>query len=197
VTNASEIDDRGGSNRGRRDPRSDADLVDAIARRERSAFDELYARHEPWLSRRLAFRCSDRSAVDEAVQDTFVAVWSCAEGYGGSGPVAAWIWGIGRRRLLHTLRRRKSVFERLAVQPLPVQCSAEDELMLGPEHSEIGSALGHLSPALRIVVQVTVVDGFSCQEAGRVIGIPPGTVKTRMMRAKREIRSALVPSGRR
>jgi RNA polymerase sigma-70 factor (ECF subfamily) len=190
-----EIDDRVGSNRRRLELRSDAELVAGVVRGERRAFDELYARHEPWLSRRLAYRCSDRSTVDEAVQDTFVAVWSSPQGYAGAGPVAAWIWGIGRRRLLHAMRSRKSVFERLALQPPPVQRSVEDEALLGLEHTEIGAALGHLSPALRIVVQVTVLDGFSCEEAGRVIGIPPGTVKTRMMRAKRGLRSSLVPAG--
>ena len=60
------------------DGRSDAELVAAVVDRERGALQELYARHEPWLSIRLAYRCSDRSMVEEAVQDTFVAVWGSA-----------------------------------------------------------------------------------------------------------------------
>jgi RNA polymerase sigma-70 factor (ECF subfamily) len=56
----------------------------------------------------------------------------------------------------------------------------------------VGAALGSLSPELRSVVQATVLDGLTCEEAGRMLDIPTGTVKTRMMRAKRELREALV-----
>jgi RNA polymerase sigma-70 factor (ECF subfamily) len=48
-----------------------------------------------------------------------------------------------------------------------------------------------LSPELRSVVQATVLDGLTCREAGRLLGIPSGTVKTRMMRARFELREVL------
>ena len=59
------------------------------------------------------------------------------------------------------------------------------------EHGELGTALSRLSPELRAVVQATVLDGLTCREAGRLLGIPSGTVKTRMMRARHELREAL------
>ena len=170
--------------------RSDSELVAAVVDRDRGALHELYMRHEPWLSIRLAYRCSDRSKVEEAVQDPFVAVWGSADTYRATGPVAAWIWGIGIRRLLHLMRPRKSLRERLIAQRSPALLSAEDELLVGVEHGDVGLALGRLSPPVRMVVPATVLAGLSCQEAGRLLGIPSGTVKTRMMRAKREMREA-------
>lgn len=178
--------------RGCHDRRSDAELVAAVVDRDRGALQELYVRHEPWLSIRLAYRCSDRTLVEEAVQDTFVAVWGSADRYQATGPVAAWIWGIGIRRLLQVMRPRKSVRQRILAQRQPELLSAEDELLVGVEHGDLGLALGRLSPELRMVVQATVLDGLSCQEAGRLLGVPTGTVKTRMMRAKREMREALI-----
>jgi len=89
------------------------------------------------------------------------------------------------------MRPRKSLRERLVAQRSPALLSAEDELLVGVEHGDVGFALGRLSPELRTVVQATVLDGLSCQEAGRLLGIPSGTVKTRMMRAKRQMREAL------
>ncbi len=178
--------------RGSPDERSDVELVAAVVDRDRAALQELYTRHEPWLSIRLAYRCADRSLVEEAVQDTFVAVWGSADKYRATGPVAAWIWGIGIRRLLQVMRPRKSIRERLIAQRSPELLSAEDELLVGVEHGDVGLALGKLSPELRMVVQATVLDGLSCSEAGRLLGIPSGTVKTRMMRAKREMREALL-----
>ena len=174
------------------DTRSDAELVAAVVSRDRGALRELFDRHEAWLSIRLARRCADRNVVEEAVQDTFVAVWRNSSSYTGDGAVAAWIWGIGIRTLLHALRPRRPLIERLRAQPTADAISAEDQLLTAVEHGDIGAALHRLSPELRSVVQATVLDGLTCAEASRLLGIPSGTVKTRMMRAKRELREALI-----
>ena len=76
-----------------------------------------------------------------------------------------------------------------ANEPVP---SAEEQVLLGVEHGDLAGALNSLSPELRAVVQATVLDGLTTREAGRLLGIPPGTVKTRMMRAKPLLREALV-----
>ena len=172
--------------------RSDTDLVSAIAQRDGGALRELFERHEPWLSVRLSYRCSDGSTVEEVVQDTFVAVWKTADRYTGEGAVGAWIWGIGIRTLLHAVRPRRPLLDRLWAQPAIEMVSAEDELLVAVEHGALGGALGRLSPELRAVVQATVLDGLTCREAGRLLDLPTGTVKTRMMRAKAEMREALV-----
>ena len=57
--------------------------------------------------------------------------------------------------------------------------------------TEIWPALRGLSPELRAVVQATVLDGLTTREAARLLGIPAGTVKTRMMRARIQLRGAL------
>jgi RNA polymerase sigma-70 factor (ECF subfamily) len=64
-------------------------------------------------------------------------------------------------------------------------------VMLGVEHGDVGGAMERLSPELRAVVQATLIDGLTVREAGRMLGIPSGTVKTRMMRARRQLREAL------
>jgi RNA polymerase sigma-70 factor (ECF subfamily) len=69
--------------------------------------------------------------------------------------------------------------------------SAEDAVLVGVEHGDLGGAIDRLSPELRAVVQATVLDGLSTREAARLLGIPSGTVKTRMMRARRELREAI------
>ena len=173
------------------DGRSDAELLAAVVDRDRGAIIELFRRHEPWLSTRLAYRCADRSTVEEVVQDTFLAIWKSAGRYSGTGAVPAWIWGIGYRQLMHAVRPRHSVIDRLMAQRPGEALSAEEALLVAGEHGDIGSALGRLSPELRAVVRATVLDGLSCREAGQLLGIPSGTVKTRMMRARHELREAL------
>jgi len=172
------------------DDRSDRELVEAMVDLDRGALRVLYARHAPWLVLRLGRRCADPGLVDEAVQDTFLAVWRGAGRYDGRGEVAAWIWGIGVRRLIDLLRRQRPV---LAWRPGgdPIEPSAEERVLLGVEHGDLAGALNRLSPELRTVVQATVLDGLTTREAGRLLDIPAGTVKTRMARARRQLREAL------
>src|SRR5215207_5851227 len=115
----------------------DADLVRAVAEGDRRALEELYARHAPWLVLRLTRRCNDRHLVDEAVQDTFVAVWRGARRWDGRGEVAAWMWGIGIRRLLDAFRRRGVVRQALS-EPSEISISAEEQVLLGVEYGDLG-----------------------------------------------------------
>ncbi len=175
---------------------SDLELLAAVATGDRSALGHLYRRHASWLVLRLSRRCGDPGLVDEAVQDTFLAVWKGAGRYTGTGEVAAWIWGIGIRRLIDGMRRRRVPLARsedLAAAAGEPTASAEELVLLGVEHGDLAGALNSLSPELRAVVQSTVLDGLTTREAARLLRIPAGTVKTRMMRARMQLRGGLVP----
>ena len=163
-------------------------MLEAVAAGERGALKTLYERHAPWLTLRLARRSADPGLVEEVVQDTFVAVWKGAGRYRATGEVPAWIWGIGIRRLISRLRQRPMM---IAAAHDEAMVSAEDEVLVGVEHGDLGAALGRLSPELRAVVQATVLDGLTTKEAATLLGIPQGTVKTRAARARRELREAL------
>jgi RNA polymerase sigma-70 factor (ECF subfamily) len=171
--------------------REDRELLTAMGAGEGDALRALYDRHAPWLVLRLARRCADRDLVDEVVQDTFLAVWRKPRAYDGRGEVGAWLWGIGVRRLIDALRRTRT---RSFVMSTPDvgQPSAEELVLMGVEHGDLAGAMNELSPELRAVVQATVLDGLTTREAGQLLGIPTGTVKTRMMRAKAQLREGLI-----
>ncbi len=169
----------------------DAALLRQVADGDRRALELLYRRHAGWLLIRLGRRCADPGVVDEVIQDTFVAVWRSASKYSGKGEVAAWIWGIGVRRLVDAIRRVPAT--QLVADPLEqnLELSAEERVLLGVEYGDLAGALDRLSPELRAVVQSTVLDGLTTAEAGRLLGIPQGTVKTRMKRAREQLREEL------
>jgi RNA polymerase sigma-70 factor, ECF subfamily len=171
---------------------SDRDLISVVAEGDRGALHELFTRHQPWLAARVRQRCSDPEIVAEVVNDTFLVVWDKPRKYSGEGEVAAWLWGIAIRTLLHKLRPRKSVFERLVQNRAEHVPSAEEAVLLGVEHGDVGMALQRLSPELLAVVQATVLDGLTTREAAALLGIPSGTVKSRMSRARLELREALL-----
>lgn len=173
--------------------RTDRELVTAVVDGDRGALRDLHARHAPWLTSRLRRRCADPDVVAEAVQDTFVAVWRNARAWDGRGEPAAWLWGIAIRRLIGVLRTRRRWGRDVTMAPAApeVVVAAEEQVLLGVEHGDLAGALRGLSPQLRAVVQATVIDGLTTREAARLLGVPAGTVKTRMMRARQQLRGAL------
>jgi RNA polymerase sigma-70 factor (ECF subfamily) len=171
---------------------TDRDLLVEIAAGDRGALRQLFDRHQPWLTARVRRRCSDPEIVSEVVNDTFLVVWEHPGRYREAGEVAAWLWGIAIRTLLHRLRPRKPVLERLLQHRHETFPSAEEAVLLRIEHSDVGQALRRLSPELIAVVQATVLDGLSTREAAELLGIPSGTVKSRMSRARLELREALL-----
>lgn len=166
---------------------TDAELLAAIGEGRTDALRELHERHAPWLAARLSHRSADRGIVDEAIQDTFVAVWKKPHAYRGEGDVGAWLWSIAIRKLIDRLRRSPVPhFERA-----PVVQSVEESVLAGIGYGDLGKVMEGLSPELMAVVQARVLDGLSTREAAHLLGIPAGTVKTRLMRAKQIMREQL------
>ncbi|GGX85701.1 RNA polymerase sigma24 factor [Streptomyces minutiscleroticus] len=175
--------------------RSDGELLRAVAADgDRRAFEELYRRYAPWLTARLRGRCADPATVDDVVQETFLAVWRGTARYRHEGDVAGWLWRIGARRLVDALRgdgARGRLRQALARLRHRNEASAEERVLAGVEHGDLAGALTRLSPELRAVLQATVVDGLTTREAAVLLDIPPGTVKTRAQRARKQLREAL------
>ncbi len=175
---------------------SDAEVLRAVAGGDQAAFALLYQRYAGWLLLRLGHRCADAGLVEDVVQETFLAVWRGADRFREQpgGDVAGWLWRIGSRRLVDALRRRgarERLWRALLGRPGHDEPSAEDRVLLGIEHGDLGGALDRLAPELRAVLQATVLDGLTTREAAALLGVPAGTVKTRAMRARRELRRQL------
>jgi RNA polymerase sigma factor (sigma-70 family) len=172
---------------------SDEELLRAVADGDTGALRVLYERHAPWVSVRLARRCNDPGVVAEVLQDTFAAVWRGAAGFRGEGEVAGWLWGVAIRRLVSRLRSRGHTLEvPVAEVFLGTAVSVEEQVLSGVEYGDLGRALARLSPEMRAVVQATVLDGLTTREASQLLGVLQGTVKTRLYRAKVQLRRELL-----
>jgi len=171
---------------------TDADLLHAMAGRDEGALHELYERHAPWITLRLSRRCADADAVCDVLQDTFLAAWKGAGRFRGDGVVPAWLWGIAVRRLISRLRSRTGFRPGPALLEGDLEdISAEECVLLHLEHVDVGTALARISPELRVVLQLTVLDGLNTGEAAALLGIPRGTVKSRLQRARATMREEM------
>jgi RNA polymerase sigma-70 factor, ECF subfamily len=174
----------------------EAALVAAVARGDDTALRELFSRHAPWLAVRLR-AVLPAADVEDVLQETFLAVWRGAPGYRPEGPVGGWIWGIARRQAMLFLRRRgpAALASPATVRASTVRASLDaDPVEAAVSRADLAGALAALGPEDspdRRVWQLMYVEDRPVAEVAELMGVPPGTVKSRAHRARRRLRAAL------
>jgi RNA polymerase sigma-70 factor (ECF subfamily) len=168
----------------------DPDILRQVAGGEIGALGELYDRYQEPIRRFLARATSDAEDVDDLVHATFLAAAKSAGRYDGRPSCRAWLIGIAAQ----LLRRRRQSFGRfLAVLSSlrGVRATATDPRPALQARSDVERALVRISAAKRITLLMAEVEGLSCAEIAAALGVPIGTVWTRLHAARRELRRAL------
>ncbi len=170
--------------------RPDPDILHQLARGEIGALGELYDRYQEPLRRFVARATCDAEDVDDLVHATFLAAAKGAGRYDGRPSCRPWLIGIAAQ----LLRRRRQSFGRfLAVLSSlrGVRATAVDPRAALQARSDIERALVRISAAKRITLLMAEVEGLSCAEIAAALGVPIGTVWTRLHAARRELRQVL------
>lgn len=168
-------------------------LIGRIAAGDRAALAELYAAYERPLLAYLRLLSGDRLLAEELLQDTLLAVWHGAGAFRGQSTVRSWLFGIARRRAHDALRRRtlRLVDEGELESLLAPDPEPEDLALAGETREELAAAIGRLEPHHREVLLLTFVQELSYQEQADALGVPLGTVRSRLSNAKRALRVLL------
>ena len=176
---------------------TDEALLARVAAGDVGALEELYARHGRAVFACLCALTPDRGLAEELLQDTLVAAWAGAGGFSQEGSVRSWLLGIARRRARDALRRRHLRLAPLADgDRLPAPPGATDELALArAELGELAVAIRALPEAHQEVLVLTFVHGLPNGEAAGVLGVPVGTVKSRLNHARVALRAAVGREG--
>jgi RNA polymerase sigma-70 factor, ECF subfamily len=167
-----------------------SELVERAQRGDHGAFDTLAAAayHRLFAIARRILR--DGYAAEDAVQDALVKAWREVRGLRDPDAFDAWL-----HRLLvnacrdHARRTRRRPFE---VGALPLdRAEPRDELTRLVDRDELEQAFLELSVEHRAVLVLTHYVGLPAPEVGRILGIPPGTVASRLHYGARAMRAAL------
>jgi RNA polymerase sigma-70 factor (ECF subfamily) len=165
----------------------DDGLIAAVAAGDDVALRELFVRHAPWLAGRLrGVLVAD--AVEDVLQETFLAVWRGAGSYRPEGAAGGWLWGIARRQAALWCRRNRS-----GVSPRPGEVPDPADAALS--RIALDAAVSELGSAEREVWRLLYEQDRSVAEVARAMGIPEGTVKSRAFRARSLLRRVLGQEG--
>jgi RNA polymerase sigma-70 factor (ECF subfamily) len=175
----------------------DLRLVAQVARGDERALDALYERYRPRLRVYLWPRLGgDPGLVEEALQDTFLAVWENAARFRGEAKVATWVFQIAHNVATQAHRRgarRPQQAPLLAAEPQTA--SVRDPYAEGViTRLAVHDALGKLSEKHREIVDLFFRQGFVAEEIALILDIPAGTVRSRLSYARKALRQELEDS---
>ncbi len=166
----------------------DDELIAAVAAGDAGALRRLYAANAPWLAGRLRRHLAP-AAVEDVLQETFVAVWRGAVRYRPAGRPGAWLWGIATRQAALWLRRNPHV-----VSGWTDDHSVDhgvDPGAVAADRADLAAAVDALGPADGELWRLLYVEDRPVAEVARCLNVPEGTVKSRASRVRRLLRNAL------
>lgn len=169
----------------------DLQLVKAMANGDVHALDTLYARHGRGILSYLIGLLNDRELAEEVLQDVMLAAWRGAGQFRAESQVRTWLLSIARLQAFHTLRKHK-----FASIPLVEDMAGDDtgEFKIAELHAEqasIQAAIHQLPGDQKETLELIFYHQLSGIEAAEVLGVAPGTIKSRLNRAKTTLRRIL------
>lgn len=180
---------------------ADSALLTRVADRDAVALVELYDRHSRLLFSLILRVLRDRGESEDVLQEVFVRVWDRAESYSPAlGTPTAWLVRIARNRAIDRLRARQvraHVAESFDAPPVAADLAPSgnpEHLARTAEHRRaIVAALDQLPPEQRTLIDAAYFEGYTQSELAEKLGLPLGTVKTRIRTAMQALRQTLAP----
>jgi RNA polymerase sigma-70 factor (ECF subfamily) len=168
----------------------DDELIASLAGGDDMALRRLFDRHAPWLAARLR-KALPPDDVEDVLQETFLAVWENAGTYQPRGTPAAWLWAIARNQAALLLRKRGPATQALLDEGGPVSDPAEAAATRTDLDVAAAAALGPPGCPDREVWRLMYEEDRPVAEVAELMGVPEGTVKSRVHRVRRLLRAAL------
>lgn len=169
------------------DPRADAELVEAARSGDREAFVAVVRRHDGRM-RALAAKLlgGDRDAVDDALQEAYVRAYRSLASFRRDAEFPTWLYRIAYNACVDELRRAgrrpAPVDTGDTVWDRPAAASGPDAVVSAADEAD--RALAALPPEQRGALVLIDGEGFDHESAARILGVPPGTVASRLSRAR-------------
>jgi len=180
----------------------DGQLVELVAQQDAGALEALYDRYGRAaysLARRIL---TEETLAQDVVQEVFLSLWRDARRFDAErGTVATYLLSMTHHRAVDVVRREENLRrwrtsdEGLELAPDP-KARVEDEVEASERRTEVRAALKDLPEPQRQALLLAYFGGYTQREVAALVGVPLGTVKTRMAAGMRKMKEALSDAGR-
>jgi RNA polymerase sigma-70 factor (ECF subfamily) len=178
----------------------DQRLIDECLEGQTSAFGELVRRHQDRLYNIVFRLLGHADDAHDVVQDAFLQAFQSLDGFKGDAQFATWLHRIAFNTAMSWKRKRRVVLSINAgqdgeegIEPPDTSDYGRPERAaeLAEQERRIQAALSRLSPEHRAVLVLKDMDGEKYEEMAEVLGVPIGTIRSRLHRARLELREIL------
>lgn len=171
---------------------TDTDLIERYLRGEMAAFDTLMRAHEDRVFAICLRMLRDREAALDATQETFVTVFRKADRFAGRSAFSTWLYRVAVNTCYdHARRAKRHMAEALPEGNDPADHSAGDQFTSVELRPDLEAALAALPDEFRAAVVLADVEGLGLQTVAEALGVPVGTVKSRVFRGRRLLAETL------
>ncbi len=168
----------------------DVQLVELARQGERPAFDALIRRHDDRM-RGLAYRLlTDRHSMDDALQEAYLKAYRGLDRFRAGSDFGTWLYRITYNTCIDELRKRKRSPVTTEDPTDPVSAKPGPERVVTASET-VRAALAELPVDQRVTVVLVDGEGFDHREAAEILGVQPGTVASRLHRARAALRRTL------
>ena len=170
----------------------DAQLLARVVDGDHDAFDQIMRNHEDRVFSVCLRIMGNRDHALDATQETFLTAFRKAEQFKGNSALGTWIYRIAVNTCYDQLRKQK----RRRTDPIPdhidpTDFSAEDQVDSAGLRPEIQRALAAIPEDFRAAVILSDIEGLGLPDVAQVLGVPVGTVKSRVFRGRRLLAAEL------
>jgi RNA polymerase sigma-70 factor (ECF subfamily) len=177
--------------------RLDELLLQSIAGGDKYAMRVLFQRHNVRVYRFVLRLVRNPSLAEDIVSDVFLVVWKDAGRFKAEAQVTTWLLAIARHKAMSALRRRAEaqLDDHAAAGIVDPRDDPETRLDKQDRSKIIQKCLTRLSPSHREIIDLVYYHGKLVREVAQIVGVPEGTVKTRMFHARRHMSKLLAAAG--
>ncbi len=178
----------------------DQENIIARARRgDADAFEQLVVAYRDQVFRLALRMCGSEADADEVAQEAFLSAWKALPNFRGESQFSTWLYQLTTHAAIDLMRREKrqiaaadDITEVSAADPAP---SPQQQAEQSEQREIVRDAILQLAPEQREVVVLRFMEELSYEEIGAVLKLPSGTVKSRLNRAKAQLKEILSKSG--
>ena len=168
---------------------SDEALIDRSRAGDERAFRDLVERYEPRVAATVIGMLGPGDEAEDVGQETFIRLYRALDRFRGDSSLGTYVTRIAINLSLTALKKRKRRISRFVSQDETERDRPEaswdprGELERKDDIRRVREAVARLAPNHRAVVVLRMIDGYSTREAAEILGVPVGTVMSRLARA--------------
>jgi RNA polymerase sigma-70 factor (ECF subfamily) len=173
----------------------DAGVVRAAQRRDHRAFALIVSVHQERLNALVYHIVQDRGATQDVVQDALLRAYRALPQFRGEAALGTWLYRIAYAAAMDHLRRQGRHPELVCEDPIPFAAADDDHAEQTGLRDAIAQALTTLPPDQRLTLLLVDREDLTYREVAAIMGVSPGTVCSRLQRARGKLRIALREQG--